>query len=85
MEKRIVADMSSYDPEFGDWEFGKLSALREIAFALEEGYKYYYMGMPCLAIVLRTITNVWIGYYIHTCQKMRYKALYRPQYILGKH
>ncbi|EEA26558.1 hypothetical protein EYB25_003790 [Talaromyces marneffei] len=54
-----------YDPEFGDWEFGKLSALREIAFALEEGYKYYYMG-----------------YYIHSCQKMRYKALYRPQYIL---
>lgn len=55
MEMRIVADMSSYDPEFGDWEFGKLSALREIAFALEEGYKYYYMGMPCLAIVLCTI------------------------------
>lgn len=44
--------MGSYDPEFGDWEFGKLSALREIAFALEEGYKYYYMGMPCLALVL---------------------------------
>ncbi|OKL60816.1 hypothetical protein UA08_03187 [Talaromyces atroroseus] len=56
-----------YDPEFGDWEFGKLSALREIAFALEEEYKYYYMG-----------------YYIHSCQKMRYKAFYRPQYILDK-
>lgn len=25
-----------------------------------------------------------IGYYIHSCQKMRYKANYRPQYILGK-
>ena len=37
--------MNSYDPEFGDWEFGKLSALREIAFALEDGYKYYYMGV----------------------------------------
>jgi arginyl-tRNA--protein-N-Asp/Glu arginylyltransferase len=34
----------SYDPEFGAWEFGKLSALREIAFALENDYKYYYMG-----------------------------------------
>ncbi|KAH8699297.1 arginine-tRNA-protein transferase 1 [Talaromyces proteolyticus] len=54
-----------YDPEFGDWEFGKLSALREIALATEQKYKYYYMG-----------------YYIHSCQKMRYKALYRPQYIL---
>ncbi|KAL1965553.1 hypothetical protein VTN77DRAFT_5637 [Rasamsonia byssochlamydoides] len=54
-----------YDPEFGDWEFGKLSALREIAFAIENDYQYYYMG-----------------YYIHSCQKMRYKAQYRPQYIL---
>ncbi|GAD93427.1 arginine-tRNA-protein transferase [Paecilomyces variotii No. 5] len=54
-----------YDPEFGNWEFGKLSALREIAFALENNYQYYYMG-----------------YYIHSCQKMRYKGTYRPQYIL---
>ncbi|KAJ9374814.1 hypothetical protein DTO282E5_369 [Paecilomyces variotii] len=54
-----------YDPEFGHWEFGKLSALREIAFAIENNYQYYYMG-----------------FYIHSCQKMRYKATYRPQYIL---
>ncbi|KAL2001036.1 hypothetical protein VTN02DRAFT_2328 [Thermoascus thermophilus] len=54
-----------YDPEFSDWEFGKLSALREIAFTLEGAYQYYYMG-----------------FYIHSCQKMRYKAAYRPQYIL---
>lgn len=45
--------MSSYDPEFGDWEFGKLSALREIAFALEEGYKYYYMGNFLFLLALR--------------------------------
>lgn len=25
-----------------------------------------------------------IGYYIHSCIKMRYKAAYRPQYVLGK-
>lgn len=24
------------------------------------------------------------GYYIHTCQKMRYKGAFRPQYVLGK-
>lgn len=24
------------------------------------------------------------GYYIHSCQKMRYKGAYKPQYILGK-
>ncbi|KAJ6008437.1 arginine-tRNA-protein transferase [Penicillium herquei] len=54
-----------YDPEYEQWEFGKLSALREIAFSIENKYPYYYMG-----------------YYIHSCQKMRYKGNYRPQYIL---
>ncbi|KAE8348284.1 arginine-tRNA-protein transferase [Aspergillus coremiiformis] len=54
-----------YDPEYEQWEFGKLSALREIAFAIEGNYQYYYMG-----------------YYIHSCQKMRYKGSFRPQYIL---
>ncbi|KAL2851943.1 arginine-tRNA-protein transferase [Aspergillus pseudoustus] len=54
-----------YDPEYEHWEFGKLSAMREIAMAIEDGYKYYYMG-----------------YYIHSCQKMRYKGSFRPQYIL---
>ncbi|KAJ5688724.1 hypothetical protein N7462_003116 [Penicillium macrosclerotiorum] len=54
-----------YDPAYEQWEFGKLSALREIAFALENSYPYYYMG-----------------FYIHSCQKMRYKANFRPQYLL---
>lgn len=54
-----------YDPKFDAFRFGKLSALREIAFTLEQSYKYYYMG-----------------YYIHSCVKMRYKADYRPQQIL---
>jgi len=27
-----------------NWEFGKLSAMQEIALAVEGGYKYYYMG-----------------------------------------
>ncbi|GLB04189.1 arginyl-tRNA--protein transferase 1 [Aspergillus tubingensis] len=54
-----------YDPEYEQWEFGKLSAMREIAFAIEAQYQYYYMG-----------------YYIHSCQKMRYKGTFRPQYIL---
>ncbi|KAL4795210.1 arginine-tRNA-protein transferase [Aspergillus venezuelensis] len=54
-----------YDPDYEQWELGKLSAMREIALAVEEGYKYYYMG-----------------YYIHSCTKMRYKGSFRPQYIL---
>ncbi|KAK2777725.1 Arginyl-tRNA--protein transferase 1 [Onygenales sp. PD_12] len=54
-----------YDPDFGDFEFGKISALREIALTIEGDYKHYYMG-----------------FYIHSCQKMRYKANFEPQYIL---
>ncbi|KAJ5129396.1 uncharacterized protein N7515_005435 [Penicillium bovifimosum] len=54
-----------YDPAYEQWEIGKLSAMREIAFSMENQYQYYYMG-----------------YYIHSCVKMRYKANFRPQYIL---
>ncbi|CAK4031693.1 related to arginine-tRNA- transferase [Lecanosticta acicola] len=54
-----------YHSDFEKWSFGKLSALREAALALEQGYQYYYMG-----------------YYIHSCKKMRYKGDYKPQYVL---
>ena len=54
-----------YHSDFSKWNFGKLGALRETSFALEEGYQYYYMG-----------------YYIHSCVKMRYKGDYKPQYVL---
>lgn len=54
-----------YDPDFRHFEFGKLSALREIALAMEGHYRYYYMG-----------------FYIHSCIKMRYKATFRPTYML---
>ncbi|KAF1358940.1 arginine-tRNA-protein transferase 1 [Lizonia empirigonia] len=54
-----------YHSDYEKWQFGKLSALREAALALEGGYQYYYMG-----------------YYIHSCNKMRYKGDYKPQYVL---
>ncbi|KAL8797156.1 MAG: hypothetical protein Q9195_000623 [Heterodermia aff. obscurata] len=54
-----------YHQDVNDWDFGKLSALREILLSTEGGYGYYYMG-----------------YYIHSCAKMRYKAAYHPQYLL---
>lgn len=54
-----------YHSDHEKWQFGKLSALREAALAIEGGYQYYYMG-----------------YYIHTCTKMRYKGDYKPQYVL---
>ena len=40
----LGADQISYDPDFEEWQVGKLSALREIALALEGQYTYYYMG-----------------------------------------
>ncbi|KIW01070.1 hypothetical protein, variant [Verruconis gallopava] len=54
-----------YHSDFEKFSFGKISALREAALALEGGYQYYYMG-----------------YYIHSCKKMRYKNDYTPQYLL---
>jgi arginine-tRNA-protein transferase len=54
-----------YHSDFEQWQFGKLSALREAALALEGGYKYYYMG-----------------YYIHSCVKMKYKGDYKTQHVL---
>ena len=54
-----------YHSDFHKYSFGKISALQEIALALESGRQYYYMG-----------------YYIQSCIKMRYKADYKPQYIL---
>jgi arginine-tRNA-protein transferase len=54
-----------YHSDFEKFSLGKISALRETALALEDGYQYYYMG-----------------YYIHTCTKMRYKNDYKPQYLL---
>lgn len=33
-----------YHQDFEKWSFGKLSAMREAALALEAGYEFYYMG-----------------------------------------
>ncbi|KAI4163126.1 MAG: hypothetical protein LQ342_003254 [Letrouitia transgressa] len=54
-----------YHEDVQDWKLGKLGVLREIALAIEGGYRHYYMG-----------------FYIHSCTKMRYKGQYRPSYIL---
>ena len=54
-----------YDPDYHEWDWGKISALHEVALTLEKGYEYYYMG-----------------YYIHSCAKMRYKGRYGPSSIL---
>jgi arginyl-tRNA---protein transferase len=67
-----------------EWDFGKLSAVREIVMASEEGYGYYYMGMShTRSSIWRQLTAVPLGYYIHSCIKMRYKRKFRPTYVLG--
>lgn len=64
-----------YDPEYEQrFQLGKLSALKEILLAQElrrtggERFKHlqYYA----------------MGFYVHNCQKMRYKMRYRPSEIL---
>lgn len=54
-----------YDPAHRQLVLGKVSALQDIAFCLERGLAYYYMG-----------------FYIHSCAKMRYKAEFSPSELL---
>lgn len=55
-----------YDPEFSFLSLGVYSALSEIAFANK------------LRVSSPTIKYYYLGFYIHSCPKMRYKAGYRP-------
>ncbi|TKY88406.1 hypothetical protein EX895_002758 [Sporisorium graminicola] len=61
-----------YDPEHKDWQLGKVSALQEIALTKRLG------RLKAMA----DITRYYMGFYIHTCQKMKYKAEYRPSQVL---
>lgn len=44
-----------YHTDVNDWNFGKLSALREISLALEGSYRYYYMGKYLCPITVKTL------------------------------
>ncbi|ORY05452.1 hypothetical protein K493DRAFT_275064 [Basidiobolus meristosporus CBS 931.73] len=59
-----------YDPDYGFLALGKYSALREIALTLELNQR------------IPSIQYYMMGYYIHTCQKMRYKGEYKPSELL---
>ncbi|EPQ27938.1 uncharacterized protein PFL1_04682 [Pseudozyma flocculosa PF-1] len=61
-----------YDPDFDHLELGKISALREIGLTRQLSRK---PGME-------SIRHYYLGFYIHNCQKMRYKAEYRPCELL---
>ncbi|PKC00054.1 arginine-tRNA--protein transferase 1 [Rhizophagus irregularis] len=60
-----------YDPDYNFLQIGKYSALREIVMAQE----LYNAG-------LQYLHWYYMGYYIHTCQKMKYKGQYKPSDLL---
>ncbi|KAF7301376.1 Arginyl-tRNA--protein transferase 1 [Mycena indigotica] len=59
-----------YDPDWDKHSLGKLSALREAALAAE----IHAAGAP-------EQPYLYMGYYVHSCVKMRYKADYLPSYL----
>ncbi|KAM9365429.1 arginyl-tRNA--protein transferase 1 isoform 1-T1 [Pholidichthys leucotaenia] len=59
-----------YHPDFASLTLGTYSALREIAFT-----RQLHKQSPKL-------THYYLGFYIHSCPKMRYKGQYRPSDLL---
>ncbi|KAI0265192.1 arginine-tRNA-protein transferase [Gloeopeniophorella convolvens] len=59
-----------WEREYEKWSLGKLSALREITLAKE----LHDAGVPQLR-------HLYMGYYIYTCQKMKYKGEYSPSFL----
>nr|CDS24626.1 arginyl tRNA protein transferase 1 [Echinococcus granulosus] len=65
-----------YDPEYAFLSLGTYSALREIAF-VRHLQRTYGAVVPALA----DFTQYYLGYYIHSCPKMHYKAQFSPSYL----
>ncbi|KAM3835086.1 arginyl-tRNA--protein transferase 1 isoform 2-T2 [Vipera latastei] len=59
-----------YDPDFSSLSLGVYSALREIAFTRQLHEK------------ASDLIYYYMGFYIHSCPKMRYKGQYRPSDLL---
>lgn len=59
-----------WDPDYAFLSLGKYSALQEIAWVKEN-------QAHC-----SSLQYYYLGYYIHSCSKMRYKAAYRPSELL---
>lgn len=59
-----------YDPDYSFLSLGSYSALREIAMVRNIVKK------------LPEFKNYFMGYYIHSCPKMRYKGKFKPSYLL---
>ena len=59
-----------YDPKYSFLSLGRISALYEIMFTRS------------IHSAHEDFKYYYMGYYIHSCPKMRYKADYRPSYLL---
>lgn len=59
-----------YDPDYSFLSLGTYSALRELAFTRH------------LHSLCSDINYYYLGFYIHSCAKMRYKGQYDPSYLL---
>ncbi|XP_054839009.1 arginyl-tRNA--protein transferase 1 isoform X7 [Eublepharis macularius] len=59
-----------YDPDYSSLSLGVYSALREIAFTRQLHEK------------ASDLSYYYMGFYIHSCPKMRYKGQYRPSDLL---
>ncbi|KAJ6840285.1 putative arginyl-tRNA--protein transferase 2 [Iris pallida] len=59
-----------WDPDLAFLSLGKYSALQEINWVKEA------------EVQCHTLQYYYLGYYIHSCKKMRYKAAYRPSELL---
>ncbi|KAL2567804.1 hypothetical protein AAZV13_18G026500 [Glycine max] len=59
-----------WDPDFAFLSLGKYSAFQEIGWVKEN------------QVYCPSLQYYYLGYYIHSCSKMRYKAAYRPSELL---
>ncbi|XP_026684075.1 arginyl-tRNA--protein transferase 1 isoform X4 [Diaphorina citri] len=59
-----------YDPDYSWLSLGTLSSLREIEFT-----RSLHRSLP-------ELSSYYMGFYIHSCPKMRYKGNLRPSYLL---
>ncbi|VDN97486.1 unnamed protein product [Rodentolepis nana] len=66
-----------YDPEYAFLHLGTYSALREIAF-IRHLQRSYSRRVSAYA----DFTQYYMGYYIHSCVKMRYKGAFSPSYLV---
>ncbi|KAH7343727.1 arginine-tRNA-protein transferase [Rhizoctonia solani] len=60
-----------YAPEWNAWSLGKVSAIREATLVKE----IHDAGVE-------SMTSLYMGFYIYSCPKMRYKGEYEPSYLL---